>query len=87
MYVYIYIYIYICICMCVYIYIYIYIYIYKYIYVYSICRPMYIYVCPDEENGYSVWDLVTIESCRAENLLSNDIKYFAQRREKAYKNY
>ena len=29
-------------------------------------------MCPNEEKGCSAWDLV---SCRAENLLSNDIKY------------
>ena len=33
------------------------------------------YVCPDEEEGCSARDLVIFESCRAENLLSNDIKY------------
>ena len=32
-------------------------------------------MCPDEEKGCSAWDLVTIGSCRAENFLSNDIKY------------
>ena len=32
-------------------------------------------VCPDEEKGCSARDLVTVESCRAGNLLSNDIKY------------
>ena len=33
------------------------------------------YVCPDEEKGCSAQDLVIIECCRADNLLSNDIKY------------
>ena len=33
------------------------------------------HLCPDKEKGYSAWDLVIIESYRAENLLSNDIKY------------
>ena len=32
-------------------------------------------MCPDEEKGCSVWDLLIIETCRAENLLSNIIKY------------
>ena len=32
-------------------------------------------LCPDEEKGCSARDLMIIESCRAENLLSNDIKY------------
>ena len=32
-------------------------------------------LCPDEEKGCSARDLVIIESCRAENLLSNYIKY------------
>ena len=31
--------------------------------------------CPDEEKGCSAKDLVKIESCRVENLLSNGIKY------------
>ena len=31
--------------------------------------------CPDEEKGCSARDLVIIESCRAEDLLSNGIKY------------
>ena len=31
--------------------------------------------CPDEEKGCSAQDLVKDESFRAENLLSNDIKY------------
>ena len=31
--------------------------------------------CPGEEKGCSARDLVIIESCRAEDLLSNDIKY------------
>ena len=31
--------------------------------------------CPDEEKGCSARDLAITESCRAENLLSNDIKY------------
>ena len=30
------------------------------------------YMCPDEEKGCSARDLVIIESCKAENLLSND---------------
>ena len=30
---------------------------------------------PDEENGCSARDLLKDESCRAEHLLSNDIKY------------
>ena len=32
-------------------------------------------MCPDEEKGCSARDLVKVESCRGENLLSNDIKY------------
>ena len=36
---------------------------------------MYIALCTDEEKGCSARDLVKIGSCRAENLLSNDIKY------------
>ena len=32
-------------------------------------------MCPDEEKGCSARDLVIIDSCRAEDLLSNDIKY------------
>ena len=32
-------------------------------------------MCPDEEKGCSARDLVTVKSCRGENLLSNDIKY------------
>ena len=32
-------------------------------------------MCPDEEKGCSARDLMNVESCRAENLLSNDIKY------------
>ena len=31
--------------------------------------------CLDEEKGCSARDLVKVESCRAEHLLSNDIKY------------
>ena len=38
--------------------------------VYTLC----LYMCPDEEKGCSARDLLMIESCRAENLLSNDIK-------------
>ena len=34
-----------------------------------------IHMCPDEEKGCSARDLVILECCRAENLLSNDIKY------------
>ena len=30
-------------------------------------------MCTDEEKGCSVQDLVKVESCRAESLLSNDI--------------
>ena len=33
------------------------------------------HLCPDEEKGCSAWDLVKVESCTVENLLSNDIKY------------
>ena len=33
------------------------------------------HLCPDEEKGCSARDFVIFESCRAENLLSNDIKY------------
>ena len=32
-------------------------------------------MCPKEEIGCSTLDLVIIKSCRAENVLSNDIKY------------
>ena len=32
-------------------------------------------MCPDEEKGCSARDLLKDESCRADNLLSNDIKY------------
>ena len=32
-------------------------------------------MCHDEEKGCSAQDLVKVESCRGENLLSNDIKY------------
>ena len=32
-------------------------------------------LCPDEEKRCSARDLVIIESCSAERLLSNDIKY------------
>ena len=32
-------------------------------------------LCPDQEKGCSVRDLVIIESCKAESLLSNDITY------------
>ena len=32
-------------------------------------------MCPDEEKGCSARVLVMIESCRAGNVLSNDIKY------------
>ena len=32
-------------------------------------------MCPDEEKGWSARDLVILDSCRAEHLLSNDIKY------------
>ena len=31
--------------------------------------------CPDEEKGYSARDLVMSKPCRAENYLSNDMKY------------
>ena len=33
------------------------------------------YQCPDEEKGCSARDLVKVGSCRAEHLLSKDIKY------------
>ena len=33
------------------------------------------YPLPHEEKGCSAQDLVIIEYCRAENMLSNDIKY------------
>ena len=32
-------------------------------------------MCPDEEKGCSARDLLKHESCRAEDLLSNDIRY------------
>ena len=32
-------------------------------------------LCPDEEKWCSARDLLIIESCRAEKLLSNDLKY------------
>ena len=32
-------------------------------------------LCPDEEKGCSARDLLKVESCRRENLLSNDIKH------------
>ena len=34
-----------------------------------------VHMCPDEEKGCSARDLVKVESCRGENLLSNYIKY------------
>ena len=50
-----------------------YIYIYIYIYIYM-CVCVCVCVCPDEEKGCSARNLVIIDSCRTENLLSNDIK-------------
>ena len=32
-------------------------------------------VCPEEEKGCSARDSVIFDSCRADNLVSNDIKY------------
>ena len=32
-------------------------------------------MCPDKEKGCSARNLVIVDSCRPENLLSNDIKY------------
>ena len=32
-------------------------------------------MCLDEEKGFSARDLVILECCRAEHLLSNDMKY------------
>ena len=37
--------------------------------------PFYNNMCPDEKKGCSALDSVIFESCRAEHLLSNDIKY------------
>ena len=51
---------YICVCVCVCVCV-------------SVC--VCVCVCPDDDKGCSVRDLVITESCREENLLSNDIKY------------
>ena len=40
-----------------------------------VCVCVCVCVCPDEEKGCSTRDLLTNESYREDNLLSNDIKY------------
>ena len=42
---------------------------------YYLLMILYNHMCPDEEKGCSARDLVIIDSCKAEDLLSNDIKY------------
>ena len=79
-----------CIYAYIYIYVYTYIYTYMYTCIYSHTQThththahthahahahTHIYMWHDEEKGYSARDLVISKPCRAENYLSNDIKY------------
>ena len=38
-------------------------------------KNIYIYMCPGKGKGCSTRDFMIVESCRAQNLLSDDIKY------------